>query len=263
MMMTVSRNSFAQFGGSHFASCRNLFCKSSSHERVHRTFLTIYKVRSHGTWGLAARLATQRGALLCQGGITDDQRHPRFDLADRHRLHGIQAPLRCGRDRALRETRRRAMTLDQLAAGCAIPHRTLRISADAMVSLGLVERNDVLYRNGAAADAFLSGSDHCPDLRPMLRFLDRICYEMWMGLEEGVRAGEGGRHFDRFSDEDQQIFSSGVEAFSGGAAAALAAIYDFSAHRRVLDVAGGTGSFLIPVLRRYATLHATLFELPG
>ena len=156
-----------------------------------------------------------------------------------------------------------AMTLDQLAAGCAIPHRTLRISADAMVSLGLVERNDVLYRNGAAADAFLSGSDHCPDLRPMLRFLDRICYEMWTGLEEGVRAGEGGRHFDRFSDEDQQIFSSGVEAFSGGAAAALAAIYDFSAHRRVLDVAGGTGSFLIPVLRRYATLHATLFELPG
>jgi SAM-dependent methyltransferase len=155
------------------------------------------------------------------------------------------------------------MPLDQLAAACGIRHRTLRISADAMVSLGLVERDGALYRNGAAAEAFLSGSGHGPDLRPMLRFLDRICYEMWMGLENGVRAGEGGRRFDRLSDEDQQIFSTGVEAFSGGAAAALAAIYNFGAHRRVLDVAGGTGSFLIPILRRHATLRATLFELPG
>jgi hypothetical protein len=30
-----------------------------------------------------------------------------------------------------------------------------------------------------------------------------------------------------------------------------------------LDIAGGTGSFLIPILRQYATLRATLFELPG
>jgi SAM-dependent methyltransferase len=46
-------------------------------------------------------------------------------------------------------------------------------------------------------------------------------------------------------------------------AAALAESYDFSRHRRVLDVGGGTGSFLITVLRRYPTLQATLFELPG
>jgi hypothetical protein len=31
----------------------------------------------------------------------------------------------------------------------------------------------------------------------------------------------------------------------------------------VLDVAGGTGSFLIAILRRHITLRATLFELPG
>ncbi len=46
-------------------------------------------------------------------------------------------------------------------------------------------------------------------------------------------------------------------------AAALATGYDFGRHRRVLDVAGGTGSFLIPVLRRHPALHGTLFELPG
>jgi hypothetical protein len=156
-----------------------------------------------------------------------------------------------------------AMTLDELAAACGVPRRTVRISADAMVSLGLVERAGERYCNGAAAAAFLIGSGSGPDLRPMLRFWDRISYNLWMDFEGAVRAGEGHRQFNRFSDKEQQIFSAGVEAFSGGAAAALAAKYDFSAHRRVLDIAGGTGSFVIAILRRHAALHATLFELPG
>jgi SAM-dependent methyltransferase len=97
----------------------------------------------------------------------------------------------------------------------------------------------------------------------MLRILDRISYGLWMNLEAAVRAGEGQRQFGGFSAEQQQIFSAGVEAFSAASVVALAANYDFGRHRRVLDVAGGTGSFLIPILRRYPALQATLFELPG
>jgi len=156
-----------------------------------------------------------------------------------------------------------AMTLDELAAACGIPHRTLRIIADAMVSLGLVERDGARYRNGAAAAAFLSGRGGGLDMRPMLRFWDCISYGLWAGLEDAVRAGEGKRQFNRFSDQQQAIFSAGVEAFSGSAAAALADNYDFATHKRILDVAGGTGSFLIPILRGHPALQATLFELPG
>jgi ubiquinone/menaquinone biosynthesis C-methylase UbiE len=83
-----------------------------------------------------------------------------------------------------------------------------------------------------------------------------------MNFEAAVRAREGQRQFDGFSAEQQQIFSAGVEAFSAASAVALVANYDFRRHRRVLDVAGGTGSFLILILRRYPGLHATLFELP-
>ena len=66
-------------------------------------------------------------------------------------------------------------TLDELAAECEVPRRTLAISADAMASLGLVERNGDRYRNSPTAAAFLSGGGG-PDLRPMLRFFDRISY---------------------------------------------------------------------------------------
>ena len=153
-------------------------------------------------------------------------------------------------------------TLNELAAKSGIPRRTLRISTDAMVSLGLLECKEGRYRNSAAATTFLGGKAG-QDLRPMLRFLDRISYPAWMKLEDAVRRGEGERHFDRFTAEEQQIFSAGVEATTAGMAAALAVSYDFSRHKRVLDVGGGTGSFLVAVLRRYPALQATLFELPG
>ncbi|MGE5268881.1 MAG: methyltransferase [Thiohalocapsa sp.] len=153
-------------------------------------------------------------------------------------------------------------TADELAERCGIPRRTMAISIDAMVSLGLLERDGERYRNSPAAAAFLAGgAGH--DLRPMLRFWDRISYPTWQRLADAVRTGAGQRQFAGFSDEEQQIFSAGVESFSAGMAAGLAAGYDFSRHRRVLDVAGGTGSFLIPILRRYPDLQGTLFELPG
>lgn len=155
-----------------------------------------------------------------------------------------------------------AATADELAGRCGVPSRTLRISADAMLSLGLLEHDGERYRNGPVAAAFLAGNPG-PDLRPMLSFWDRISYPAWTRLENAVRTGEGQAYFDRFSDEEQRIFSTGVEAFTAGAATALARIYDFGTHRRLLDVAGGTGSFLIAILRRHPALRGTLFELPG
>ncbi len=154
------------------------------------------------------------------------------------------------------------MTLDELAAKSGVPRRTLRISADAMVSLGLLDREDGRYRNNATAAAFLAGALG-PDLRPMLRFWDKLSYPAWLDLERAIRNGGGQGGFFRFDEEQQQIFSTGVEAFSAPAAASLAAGYDFGCHRRVLDVAGGTGSFLIAILRNYPALEGTLFELPG
>lgn len=155
----------------------------------------------------------------------------------------------------------RPATIEELAAKCGVPRRTAGIIADAMVSVGLLERERDRYFNSTTSAAFLSGRG--ADLRPMLRFWDRISYPAWRKLEEAVRRGEGQSHFGGFTEEEQQIFSAGVEAFTAPTAAALAASYNFALHRRVLDVGGGTGSFLIAALRRHPALRGTLFELPG
>jgi hypothetical protein len=51
-----------------------------------------------------------------------------------------------------------------------------------MFSLGLLECKEGRYRNSAAAAASLGGKAD-QDLRPMLRFLDRISYPAWMKLD--------------------------------------------------------------------------------
>src|SRR5919206_3128012 len=48
-------------------------------------------------------------------------------------------------------------TLDDLAGRVGVPRRTVRISADAMVALGLMERSGNQYRNTPVAATYLSG----------------------------------------------------------------------------------------------------------
>jgi hypothetical protein len=154
------------------------------------------------------------------------------------------------------------LTREEIAQKTNVPVRTLGIITAAMVSLGLIERQGNRYQNGAVAATFLAGSGG-PDMRPMLRFWDHISYPTWGKLEEAVRTGQGQAKFGGFSEVEQQIFSQGVESFTAGTAVALANAYDFSRHQRVLDVGGGTGSFLLAILQHHKSLSGTLFELPG
>lgn len=151
--------------------------------------------------------------------------------------------------------------LDELARDTGIAEPRLRVLADAMVSLGVLERDGNQYRNGVAAAAFLSGIGK-PDLRPLLRFWDQLSYPMWTGFGEAVRTGQG-RSTGALSVDDQHIFSEGVEAIQAAPASALVGGYDFSKHERLLDLGGGNGSWLLAALQQNPRLRGTLFELPG
>jgi SAM-dependent methyltransferase len=151
------------------------------------------------------------------------------------------------------------LTLAELAQRTGLPERTAHIPADAMVALGLLERTGDRYANGAVAQTFLAGRTPA-DLRPYLRFWDRISYVNWLSLEEAVRTGRAVAR--SLSSDDQRVFSEGVEALTAGPAGALAASYEWDRHERVMDVGGGTGSFLLAVRERHPRLAATLVERP-
>ena len=151
-------------------------------------------------------------------------------------------------------------TLDALAARTGLTRRAARISADAMVALGLLEREGERYRNGPVADHYLTGRSPA-DLRPLLRFWDTISYPAWEALAQALASGPPREVFD-LDDDEQAIVSAGIEAILAGPADALGQVVDFSVHQRLLDIGGGTGSWSIATARRYPHLHATIFELP-
>jgi ubiquinone/menaquinone biosynthesis C-methylase UbiE len=151
--------------------------------------------------------------------------------------------------------------LDELAKHTDVAQHRLRILADAMVALGLLQRRGEQYQNGPVAAAFLAG-DTAVDLRPFLRFWDRLSYPMWTRFADAVRTGRG-QSPPQLSEDEQRLYSEGVEAIQAAPAHALPASYDFSHHERLLDLGGGTGSWLLAVLRHYGHLRTTLFELPG
>jgi SAM-dependent methyltransferase len=153
------------------------------------------------------------------------------------------------------------LSLDELARRSGVPRRTARIEADAMVALGLVQRDGDESKNGPVADAFLTGRTPS-DLRPLLRFWDQISYPGWLQLEQTVRSGQAATRHGKFTEDEQRIFSEGVEALTAGTARALASSYEFGRHHQLLDIGGGTGSFLLAVLQQHPHMQATLFELP-
>jgi SAM-dependent methyltransferase len=151
--------------------------------------------------------------------------------------------------------------IDVLAKRTGLTRRAARICADAMVAVGLLERDGDTYRNSAASAAYLTGATP-EDLRPFIRFSDRMSYPAWTNLAQALRHGPISAQITNLDPESQKIFSEGVEAVNAGAAAALARTADFATSHRLLDVGGGTGSWSIELVRANPHLAATVFELP-
>jgi len=151
-------------------------------------------------------------------------------------------------------------TLDALAARTGLTRRAARISADAMVALGLLQKDDETYRNGPEAAQFLAGRTPA-DLRPFLRFWDSISYPVWQNLAQALSSGPPSEIFD-LDEGLQEIASAGIEAVLAGPARALPQVHDFTAHSRLLDIGGGTGSWALAIAQQNPHLQATIFELP-
>jgi ubiquinone/menaquinone biosynthesis C-methylase UbiE len=151
--------------------------------------------------------------------------------------------------------------LDALAARIGLTRRAARISADAMVALGLLETSDGIYRNSPVAAAFLAGPGP-GDLRPFLRFWDKISYPACTRLAEALASGPPQQIFE-LGDDLQRVASEGIEAVTAGPANALPGAFDFGPHRRLLDIGGGTGSWSIAVARRHEHIEAAVLDVPA
>ena len=147
-------------------------------------------------------------------------------------------------------------------------NRVMRLLA----SIGIFEERDkgnfALTTLGELLRTSVPGS-----MRSMvLLFAGAGVQDAWKELEYCVRTGEPwfrreSPDADAFSSiaanpEQAKVFDEAMATFAPMTAAAIAASYDFSAVRKLVDVGGGDGSLLIGILKAYTNLDGIVFDLP-
>jgi hypothetical protein len=168
----------------------------------------------------------------------------------------------------LRDGERNSEELAQ-ASGTHAPslYRVLRVLASGGVLEELEGRRFTLGPLGALLGSGAPGS---------LRSLAILCgqdphWRVWGQLLHSVRTGErafdhvyGQGLFDYLAahPEDAAVFNESMMALTAEIGPAVAAAYDFSGIGRLVDVGGGRGHALVPILRANPAMRAVLFDLP-
>jgi acetylserotonin N-methyltransferase len=143
---------------------------------------------------------------------------------------------------------------------------------DACVALGLLEKRDGAYVNTPEADRYLRSNS--PDaLTGYIHYSNEALYPMWAHLEDAVREGtprwkqtfgtEGGIFSGFFrTEEAKREFLKGMHGFGRISSPPVAAAFDLSRFRRLIDLGGASGHLAEAVRERYPRIDAQVFDLP-
>ncbi len=148
--------------------------------------------------------------------------------------------------------------------------RSARDFFDALVALGMLEREDGLYRNTAETDLFLDRAK--PSYQGgLLEMLNARLFGFWNSLTEGLRTGEpqneaktGGNLFEAIYSNPDLLrgFARAMTASSLGPAQAMAALFPWDRYETVIDIGCAEGCVPVQVARAHEHMRGGGFDLP-
>ncbi len=166
----------------------------------------------------------------------------------------------------------RSATAAGLATELNLHAGALERLLDGCAALGLLAKEDALYRNLPVADQYLYSQS--PDtLSGYVRYSDEALFRMWANLSDALREGTPrwkqtfgveGAIFGGFyrTPDAMRNFLRGMHGFGMLTSPSVISAFDLSRFRRMVDLGGGTGHLAIAACQRYPHLHAAVFDLP-
>jgi O-methyltransferase/methyltransferase family protein len=149
--------------------------------------------------------------------------------------------------------------------------RSARDFFDALVSLGMLEREGTLYRNTAETDQFLV-RDKPSYIGGLLEMANERLYPFWGSLTEGLRTGQpqnemktgGAGLFEAIygSPDSLRLFLGAMTGLSMGASRGIAQKFAWRDYKTVADVGGAQGGLLVQLCLAHPHLTGTNFDLP-
>jgi ubiquinone/menaquinone biosynthesis C-methylase UbiE len=156
-----------------------------------------------------------------------------------------------------------AKTADDLADETGIVRHRLVTLLTACVSLGLLSKSGDRYANAPAAQTYLSRSSP-RYFADYYRFqIDRQIYPAFEHLSGALRGERRDLYHVTQDAHEADYFIRAQHSGSLGPAVVLSRQVDLSTHRKLLDVAGGSGAFSITLCQRFPDLTATILDFPA
>ena len=170
---------------------------------------------------------------------------------------------------ALREGPKSAATL---ASELRLDADALARLLDACIGLLLLTRDGERYVITPAARAYLT-SDSPLRMTGYINYSNDVAWKLWANLEGAIREGThrwketfgwDGPIFASFfkTDAAKREFLMGMHGFGCITSPQVAAAFDLSRFRTLVDLGGATGHFAIAACQHYPQLRAIIFDLP-
>lgn len=159
---------------------------------------------------------------------------------------------------------RKPLNGEQLANKLKLQPRPVTRLLNAMVSFGLLIKKNELFSNTAIADTFLVRGK--PEyFGNYLNAVNEV-YLAWADFDKVITENHYLPLFRKEYAEGIELVRRMMlaqEAFSFRQAVCLPKIYDFSRHKLLLDVAGGTGIFSVMAVKAHPQLKSIVFDVPA
>ncbi|MDO3377019.1 acetylserotonin O-methyltransferase [Geoalkalibacter halelectricus] len=152
----------------------------------------------------------------------------------------------------------------QLALDLGVQARGLEILLDALVALGLVDKQQGGYRNAELAQTWLTAG---PGYRGHIFKHLNHCWQAWSDLEKILREGHLASPMEKEilgdSERWNHIFINGMDDVTRELAPQVVAQLDLQGVETLMDLGGGPGTYVAAFLERFPQLREVrLFDLP-
>lgn len=162
--------------------------------------------------------------------------------------------------------------LASLTSRLKLHPRAARDFLDALVALGMLERNGTQYANTPETNFFLDRAKPSY-VGGLLEMMNARLYGFWGSLTEALRTGQpqnesktnpGSSPFDALYGDPARLrsFLQGMTGISLGAAKVIAQKFPWSRYKTFLDIGGAQGALPVQVALAHAHLTGGNFDLP-
>ncbi|MBI5116941.1 methyltransferase domain-containing protein [Candidatus Poribacteria bacterium] len=153
--------------------------------------------------------------------------------------------------------------LEQIASACGLSLLNAERLVVACAALGLIEKRDGKYVNAPDVEMYLV--EGRPRYYGAWSLMGKADFADWVNLADRLtdpRSPSVLGIYEKMTPDQMEMLTRAMYNVGLGGGHKLAKQFDFSRHKLVLDLGGGSGAYCVALCQRFPNLRAIVFDFP-